>query len=176
MKWISVSLLVVLVLLVSVPGCAPNTRLTPEQVRLASYGTTYAASYAGTYLLLKNEAVSPLDILKMVTIITEDILPLTAQLESGEDLYVVFYPVAEQRLLLKVRDERLRGIALGLVSQGLRVGENYLNENPDITAKRDMCVAVLNAVLSGIADGCRDVALPYTSEARNRQVLLRGPV
>lgn len=157
-----------LLLLAAVPaitGCNGNFEMTSDQVALASYGTSYAASYAGTRLSVEQGGLDPEKLEQVADVIDSEILPLTTELEDSNDLYVIFYPVVEHRLAPEIDNATVRAAALGLTSQGLRVGQSYLEGHPDVAAQKGMYSRVANSVLKGVRDGIRDSLTPPETDA-----------
>ena len=167
MKYALVFTLLAALMLPGLAGCTPPN-MTPEQIALASYGTSYTATYVGSRLFLDNEKVTSEELLKIDKVISETVLPYLTQLEDSNDLYVVFYPLIEAKILEEVEEGRIRTIALALISQGLRIGENYLDSHPEINDQKDQWLPVVTSVFRGIAEGCRDAANPTSEVAQLR--------
>ena len=157
--------------LFTIPGCQ-STPMTPAKLNTIAFSSTYIAATGGSAVLIENEKITKEDLSKIAEAVSS-LIPVVDGLTTTNNLYQTLYPVAEEHLSKLLPNKVYRRLALIAISQGLQIGELYLQDYPELIQTREQWMKLIRTILDAASQGIQDAVMIYQDDVS--QMYIRVP-
>lgn len=167
MRTAAISILLLLAAMFTT-GCSGEYQLTPAEIQVAAYGSSYLGSLVTTQLLVKEQKINPSDVREVVSVLRELSEPLNQLSDPNTNIYVGVYPTLEKHVIAQITNSTQQDLALSAIGLGLRLVDQILYQHPELTQDRAEWLGLLHKVVNGLAVGMLDaIDEPADSPLRN---------